>query len=132
MKDTSVKPNKILNIEYSYHETNFRAHDTSASLNIAQLRNLIDNIPIDNIDYNEQTILGNYKTKRNNALSANTYKKLMITLPTSLPNYQPKVKYTAILSLKNDKAVGHDHLPAEITKRHINLYANIIHDIIKQ
>ena len=40
--------------------------------------------------------------------------------------------YNAIMSQKNDKAVGYDYLPIEIIKRHINIYTNIIHNLLNK
>ena len=67
MKDTSINHNEILDIETSYVASNSHPDNTFAFLNITYLHNLIDNVPNNNIDIIEQTLLGKCKKQRNNS-----------------------------------------------------------------
>ena len=133
MKDTDSNPKEILNIETPYVEGNSHTFYTSALLTVAYLHNLHDNKP-HYINICGETIFGEYKTQRNNPhpdiylQTADGNVKDMLTRKPGRSDL-----YVSISSRKNDTSVGGQyHLPAGIIKRHINLYAAIIHTILQQ
>ena len=122
MKDTHVDPKEVLNIETSFIGDNSHPNNKSTLLNTTNLRNLIGNKPNNNINIRDPTILGTYKTKRNNT-------PLEICLQNTnddikdIPERQPaKSEIYISVDSETTTSVGHDHLPAEIIKLRIDMY----------